>query len=69
LILIDEVLIESPVAEAYFACDLDACKGACCWEGDYGAPLDADEVEAYQLSSLPYQNRTTASIWLHPIAL
>ena len=45
MILIDEVLIESPVAEAYFACDLDACKGACCWEGDYGAPLDADEVE------------------------
>ena len=26
-------------------CNLDKCKGACCWEGDYGAPLDPDEVE------------------------
>lgn len=28
-----------------FACDLHACKGACCVEGDYGAPLEADEMQ------------------------
>lgn len=45
MILIDEVLIESPVVEEYFACNVSACQGACCWEGDYGAPLDSDEIE------------------------
>lgn len=52
MILIDEVLIEAPVTSECFACDLSACKGACCWEGDFGAPLESDEVEIIQ-SLLP----------------
>jgi len=24
---------------------LDKCKGACCWEGDYGAPLEEEEID------------------------
>ncbi|MEL7162649.1 MAG: DUF3109 family protein, partial [Bacteroidota bacterium] len=24
--------------------NLDACKGACCWEGDFGAPLEDEEL-------------------------
>mgnify|MGYP000161033658 CR=1 FL=1 len=28
-----------------FLCNLDACKGECCIEGDAGAPVELDEVE------------------------
>ena len=28
-----------------FICNLDACKGACCVEGDAGAPVELDEIE------------------------
>lgn len=28
-----------------FVCDLNACKGACCIEGDAGAPLDEEETK------------------------
>lgn len=42
--VIDSILVSSDVAEKQFACDLNACKGACCWEGDFGAPLEAEEL-------------------------
>ena len=29
--------------EKFFCCDLDACLGACCIEGDAGAPLNEEE--------------------------
>ena len=44
MILIDNVLIHQDVINEAFVCDLDKCKGACCWEGEYGAPLDEKEV-------------------------
>jgi hypothetical protein len=28
-----------------FVCNLDACKGECCIEGDAGAPVEPEEVE------------------------
>jgi hypothetical protein len=31
------------VIEQEFICNLTACKGACCWEGDYGAPVTEEE--------------------------
>ena len=31
--------------EQQFLCDLSSCKGACCWEGDWGAPLEDKELE------------------------
>ena len=33
------------LAERFFCCDLDACKGACCLEGDAGAPLNPGEAD------------------------
>ena len=45
MILIDEILISDDVVKEYFHCNLNACLGACCWEGDYGAPLNDDEVK------------------------
>ena len=37
------VLVSSDVITTYFCCDLDACKGACCIEGDGGAPVTQGE--------------------------
>lgn len=45
MILIQEILISEEIITEHFACRLDKCKGACCIEGDYGAPLEAEEVE------------------------
>lgn len=45
MILIDEILVSDDVVKEYFHCNLNACLGACCWEGDYGAPLEQKEVE------------------------
>jgi hypothetical protein len=44
IIIQDKILSDDLVAEQ-FLCNLDACKGACCWEGDAGAPLEADELD------------------------
>ncbi len=40
---IQNVLVTLDLAEQFFCCDLDACKGACCIEGDAGAPITPDE--------------------------
>lgn len=42
--VIDNILVSSEVTDKQFACDLNACKGACCWEGDFGAPLEPEEL-------------------------
>jgi len=33
-----------------FVCNLSKCKGACCWEGDFGAPVNKEEIKAMQES-------------------
>lgn len=45
MIEIDKKLISLDVFEKKFVCDLKACKGACCVEGDAGAPLTLEEVD------------------------
>ena len=42
--IIQDILVSDDVIQEHFACNLDACKGACCWEGDYGAPLEPAEL-------------------------
>lgn len=41
---VGEILVSDDVREKEFVCNLDKCKGACCVEGDFGAPLDEDEL-------------------------
>ena len=38
------ILLSEELLEEQFVCDLKACKGACCVEGDAGAPLTEEEV-------------------------
>lgn len=44
MLAVDNVLISEEVIERRFVCDLNACKGACCIEGDAGAPLEEEET-------------------------
>jgi len=45
MFVVDHILISDDVAEARFACNLSACHGACCVQGDAGAPLEEHEIE------------------------
>jgi hypothetical protein len=49
MLLIKDVLISDRIFEVRFHCDLPKCKGACCWEGDYGAPVGEDEEEQMRI--------------------
>lgn len=44
MFLIEDKLVSEDLLRVQFVCDLEACKGACCVEGDLGAPLDPDEL-------------------------
>ncbi len=45
MLQIQHTLVTLDLIERYFVCDLDACLGACCIEGDAGAPLAPGETE------------------------
>jgi len=45
---VGNILISSDLITECFCCDLDACKGACCIEGDAGAPVTLDEIAAME---------------------
>lgn len=44
MIQIDDKLISEDIFSEEFVCNLSKCKGACCVEGDVGAPLDKNET-------------------------
>lgn len=48
IIEIQNKLISSEIFDRKFVCDLSACKGACCVEGDAGAPLAKEEIGLIQ---------------------
>lgn len=45
MLQIKDTLVSLDLIERYFVCDLDSCLGACCIEGDAGAPLTEEEYE------------------------
>ena len=63
MILLDNKLIHKDILEECFTCDLNSCKGACCREGEFGAPLDEAEINLIDdildtvLELLPEENR------------
>ena len=44
ILQIGNVLLSSDILTEQFCCDLSVCRGACCIEGDAGAPVTLDEV-------------------------
>jgi hypothetical protein len=45
MLAIQNVLVSDEIIEKHFVCSLEHCKGACCWEGDLGAPLKDAELQ------------------------
>lgn len=44
MIQVGDVVVSLDIFREKFLCDLDKCHGACCVEGDAGAPLELNEV-------------------------
>lgn len=44
MIILDNAVLSDDIKEKHFVCDLTKCKGACCLEGDLGAPLEKEEL-------------------------
>ncbi len=44
MLQVGDVILSPDILTKYFCCDLDACGGACCVEGESGAPLTLEEV-------------------------
>lgn len=44
MLQIDDTIVSLDLLEERFVCDLASCKGACCIEGDSGAPLEEAEI-------------------------
>lgn len=45
MVQIDDALVSLDIFEKKFCCDLGACKGSCCIEGEAGAPLEEEEIK------------------------
>jgi len=60
VIIIDDKIVSDEIIDICFKCDLNLCKGACCVEGDEGAPLEENEIsiiEDYLDKIKPYMTR------------
>ncbi|MFC4873660.1 DUF3109 family protein [Negadavirga shengliensis] len=44
MIIVGNAVLSDDIKEKFFVCDLEKCKGACCVEGDAGAPLSDEET-------------------------
>lgn len=49
MIEIGRTILSNDIFEKHFLCDILKCKGACCIEGDSGAPLTDDEAIQIEL--------------------
>lgn len=48
MIIVGNSIVSDDIADQHFGCDLAVCRGACCVEGDSGAPLMESEVDELQ---------------------
>lgn len=42
---LEKTIVSEEILEKEFVCNLNACKGACCVNGDAGAPLEKEELD------------------------
>jgi hypothetical protein len=62
MIAIGKVLVSDSLVQEQFVCDLAKCKGACCVDGDAGAPLEKEELKKIDEvfdQVLPYLNEAS----------
>lgn len=61
IIEVSGVLVSPDILTERFCCDLSACKGICCVEGDAGAPVTLDEIAGIEDSLDAVWNDLSAS--------
>ena len=50
ILQVGDVLLSPDIITEYFYCDYEKCKGACCIEGDAGAPVTLEEISEIENS-------------------
>ena len=60
MIEIDDKIVSLDVLREMFCCDLSQCRGACCVEGESGAPLSEEEVDLLEEEYGNYKPYMTA---------
>ena len=48
ILQVGDVLLSPDILTERFCCDLNVCKGACCIEGDAGAPVTLEEIASIE---------------------
>lgn len=43
MLIVENVILSDDIMDHFFVCNTEKCKGACCVEGDSGAPLTEEE--------------------------
>ena len=73
MIIVGNTIVSDDIADCRFRCDLACCNGACCGEGDSGAPLREEEVavlEALLPEVEPYMTpEGIAAVHAHGVAI
>ena len=57
MLLVDNIMVSDELYLVNFVCPMEKCLGACCVEGDAGAPLEEEEIsllEDYQEQIMEY---------------
>ena len=67
MIKVGDCLISEDVIEKSFACNVQACKGVCCIEGDAGAPIEPDEIDTIQ-QNIDYIKKEMDDDWLKTLS-
>ncbi len=63
MVEIGRTIISRDIFEQHFLCDLLKCKGACCVEGDSGAPLTKEEAEIIKREYPNFQKYLSGKHW------
>ncbi len=45
MFVVNDKIVSTELFSQKFICNLSKCKGACCWEGDFGAPVTLEEKD------------------------
>lgn len=65
MIIVGNCYVSDDIRDVCFVCDVKKCKGACCVEGDAGAPLEMEEIsylEDYVNHIKPYMEKNGVEV-------
>ena len=59
MVEIQNTVVSLDILTEYFCCDYETCKGACCVEGDAGAPVEEEEIAVLEEAAEKNWDRLT----------